>query len=629
VICSDDEKSLSESASLEFPEHAWTRGRAVRTRHRPVILPHRPRLGAYRLCAEIATGGMAKVYLADTPGHAVKRPVAIKRIHPHLAADPGFLEMFFDEATIASQINHAHVCHVFDFDCYEDHFIAMEYLIGEPLSRIFRMVARKKRVDQDEYVGIVARIIADASQGLHAAHELMDASGEPLNVVHRDVSPENIFVTYEGVVKIVDFGIASASQQLHKTRTGMLKGKYAYLQPEVIRGHRPDRRGDIWGLGVVMWELLTRQRLFLRETDFQTLQAVINSEIVPPSAIDSTLPPELDAIVMKALQREPDERYETARMLSEDLMRFLLKRGQVVSLGHLSDWLGASFPGGRLRQQQLVDIVLGDVEDEVKTVAVDRDRAAALAKGSLTTTIPESLAFDPLADQPTLARDGLGEPSGLEARSNPPVAMSVPPTPHTRESRRAGIVAGVAGLALLVSGATLVSQSPTHPEMRAAAAQSGGAPREAGIERSAIGKESVPLVSMPTQTEVRWETRAVTSTVELDVPQASDETFIAAPPIQLERGTYVVELDRRRDTQRSNGLLLRIRASDREEGSGYAGAAQPNSSAKPRPHETGPVRTGATERPPARQGPTTPERLTAHGVPRVDPLETPWTPDGP
>jgi serine/threonine protein kinase len=204
----------------------------------------------------------------------------------------------------------------------------------------------------------MARIIEEACEGLHAAHESKDASGQPLNVVHRDVSPKNLFMTYSGVAQVVDFGIASARQRTHRTATGHLKGTMPYTAPEQITGGTVDRRMDIWGLGVVLWELLTLNRLFRRETEVETMYAVLVGDIPAPSERRPDIPPELDGIVMKALQRDPNERWQTAREMGQALHAFASKQAQHVGAAELSNWMDELFPQGQARRREIMELAL-------------------------------------------------------------------------------------------------------------------------------------------------------------------------------------------------------------------------------------------------------------------------------
>jgi len=317
------------------------------------------KISRYQLCFELASGGMASVYLARAEGSpGFEKLVALKRIHPHLAEEKDYVEMFLDEARIASRITHANVCSVFDFgEADGEYFIAMEYLVGEPLSRVHRrVVANADQRISPLLPARMARIIAQACEGLHAAHELKDANGDSLHVVHRDVSAENLFVTYDGATQVVDFGIAHARQRVHHTEAGQVKGTFPYMSPEQMTAAVVDRRVDVWALGAVLWELLTLRRLFLRDTDVNTMYAVLSSEIRPPSDHRSDVPAELDEIVLKALKRNPDERWQSAREMGKALRRFLAKQEELVGPAELADWMAELFPSGESRKRQLMEL---------------------------------------------------------------------------------------------------------------------------------------------------------------------------------------------------------------------------------------------------------------------------------
>lgn len=318
-------------------------------------------LGRYRLRYELASGGMATVYLARMDGaEGFEKLVALKRIHPHLVSDQSYVNMFLDEARIASGITHPNVCSVFDFGEFEgEYYLAMEYLVGEPLARLCRRAAADKGQRDSPLLPLkMARIIEEACEGLHAAHESKDASGRPLNVVHRDVTPRNLFMTYSGVVQVVDFGIASARQRVHRTSTGQLKGTVPYMAPEQIRAGQADRRVDVWGLGVVLWELLTLQRLFRRDTEVESMYAVLVDEIPAPSAKCSNVPAQLDAIVMKALERDPEKRWSTAREMGQALHAFAASQAEVVGAAELSNWMEELFPQGERQKREIMELAL-------------------------------------------------------------------------------------------------------------------------------------------------------------------------------------------------------------------------------------------------------------------------------
>ena len=304
-----------------------------------------PRVGRYRVVYEIATGGMATVYLAVPDGG--RDAVALKRVHPHLASQRAFVEMFLDEARITSRIDHPNVCRVLDYGLASgSYYLTMEYLRGRSLARIAK--ALRALPDREHAIAapiLAARVVADAARGLHAAHELRDEEGVPLEVVHRDVSPHNLFVTWDGVTSVVDFGIASARDRLHHTETGTVKGKFAYMAPEQMIGASVDRRADIWSLGVVLWELLAGRTLFKRKTETETVVAATRMERPSLSSLRPGVSPRLEAIVDRALARDPDERHPSAAALAEELERWLSEQPGPGDAGEVAAWLRELFPG--------------------------------------------------------------------------------------------------------------------------------------------------------------------------------------------------------------------------------------------------------------------------------------------
>ncbi|KAB2897212.1 MAG: serine/threonine protein kinase, partial [Kofleriaceae bacterium] len=281
-----------------------------------------PRIGRHQVLGFLATGGMSELYLGREPSGRV---VVIKRILPHLSRQSAFVSMFVDEARIGSLIRHKNVVEVFELgQVGTDLFMVMELLEGEnTASLIRRMVHRDERLAY----GLAAHLVAEACEGLHAAHELRDEHGQRLNLVHRDVSPQNVFVTYDGAVKVLDFGIAAGSHRLAHTATGQLKGKFSYMSPEQCRGEPLDLRSDVFSLGVVLYELTTQRRLFARTNELLVLKAVCEEPIARPSRELRDYPPFLEDICMRALARDRSERYPSARAMRDDLIaatQFLL-----------------------------------------------------------------------------------------------------------------------------------------------------------------------------------------------------------------------------------------------------------------------------------------------------------------
>ncbi|MFO0600131.1 MAG: protein kinase [Myxococcaceae bacterium] len=297
--------------------------------------------GNYQLVKKLATGGMAEVWLAKQTGiEGFNRHVVVKRILPHLAEDPEFVQMFLNEAKIASRFNHPNIAQIYDLgETGGQYFIAMEFIHGEDLGRVMR---RAWSTGQWVARHISLRIVADSCQGLHYAHTRLDERGQPLRVVHRDISPQNILISFDGAVKVVDFGIAKASDQVSNTKSGAIKGKFAYMAPEQAAGKPLDARSDIFALGLVLYELITGVRPLKRDSELATLQAALECKIDAPSAV-AEVPHELDDIVMRALAKAPDDRYADAREMSRAIEQYLLNAKELATSAEVSELMGALF----------------------------------------------------------------------------------------------------------------------------------------------------------------------------------------------------------------------------------------------------------------------------------------------
>jgi len=287
--------------------------------------------GKYILVDHIATGGMAEIFKAKRFGHGgFESLLVIKRILPHIGAKPDFVEMFIDEAKISVALQHPNIVRVFDFGKIGDvdeqrkprdnYFIAMECVDGKDVRYVLRQLARRKRFLPERFAAFVA---FEAAKGLHYAHQKSDLDGQGYGVVHRDVSPSNILVSYEGEVKVADFGIAKAESNVYETRDGMLKGKFEYMSPEQAVGGDVDGRSDVFSLGIVLYEMLTSRRLFKTGSDAETLKLIRDKDVAPPSVLKGDVPPALEAIALKALRRNRDERYASAQEMADDLRQYL------------------------------------------------------------------------------------------------------------------------------------------------------------------------------------------------------------------------------------------------------------------------------------------------------------------
>jgi len=298
--------------------------------------------GKYLLLERISVGGMAEVFKAKAFGvEGFEKIIAIKKILPSMAEDADFIQMFIDEAKICGQLNHANICQIFELGRIDDsHFIAMEYIWGKDLLQIQN---RFRRIRKNMTVQMAAFLASKMCEGLDYAHRKKDATGKPLNIIHRDVSPQNVIVSYEGEVKVIDFGIAKAASRSAKTQAGVLKGKFGYMSPEQVAGKTLDQRADIFAIGTILYELLTNERLFLGESDFATLEKVRNVAVPPPSQVNKEIPPALDSIIMKALAKDTDSRYQWASEMHDDLQDFLAQTEPVYNAKALSTWMRAQF----------------------------------------------------------------------------------------------------------------------------------------------------------------------------------------------------------------------------------------------------------------------------------------------
>ncbi|MEZ4249817.1 MAG: protein kinase, partial [Polyangiales bacterium] len=277
------------------------------------------RVADYDVVARMKTGGMATLFLGRRTGASgFSKPVAIKVVHPHLADDPSFVEMFVDEALLCARIQHPNVVHVEELrEVDGTHLLVMEYVAGCSLGQLLRSLAKLKRRMTPELAVHVAIAVLD---GLHAAHELKNEHGQPMEVVHRDVSPDNVLLAWQGHVKLIDFGVAKAMSRRTQTSGSMLKGKIRYMSPEQAFGKNVDRRTDVYALAIVLWECLTMRRLFSGSgADLELLEQVRNPTIEAPSQFVADLPPALDAILLKALAKNPDERFRSAREMRRAL----------------------------------------------------------------------------------------------------------------------------------------------------------------------------------------------------------------------------------------------------------------------------------------------------------------------
>jgi eukaryotic-like serine/threonine-protein kinase len=300
-------------------------------------------LGKYELIRKLAQGGMGEVWLAQHqgPGGFQKR-VVLKTLLPHLKQEQEFINLFFDEARIAASLTHPNIAQIYELgDADGEYFIAMEHVRGVSLRDL---LVHAYEQDIPFPLGIKCRIVSEAASALAFAHRATTATGAPLELIHRDVSPQNVLVDLNGCVKLIDFGVAKAVNKLARTATGVIRGKYAYMSPEQAYGKQLDGRSDIFSLGIILWETICMQRLFRRDGDTETMQAVVGAPIPAPSTVQSSLPKAIDSISLKALERTKESRYATATDFQQALEQFLVKQRLHVSTPHVAAFVQRLFP---------------------------------------------------------------------------------------------------------------------------------------------------------------------------------------------------------------------------------------------------------------------------------------------
>jgi serine/threonine protein kinase len=378
------------------------------------------RLDRFELIAELASGGMATVFLARLSGVAgFQRLVAIKRLHPHLAREPEFVEMFLDEARLAARIHHPNVVPIQEVgESDQGYYLVMDYIEGDTLARVLAKAAKNNSTVP---YGVTIRILLDTLAGLHAAHEMKDDHGEPLQIVHRDVSPQNILVGVDGVARVVDFGVARAATRLSTTRSGQLKGKLAYMAPEQARGAGVDRRADLFACGIVLWEALATKRLFKGDGEAETLNRVLYEPIATPSSVRPDVPKALEDICMKALSRDVDERFATAQDFGDELEKAARALGSVGSVRDVADCL-----------QEVIGVDLTQQRDAVRAWLARSEPSGATGSGPRSRPVLDSIVTrvdGSSKSEPSSQRDG----SSASRRSNlhvprDPTRRSMPPS---------------------------------------------------------------------------------------------------------------------------------------------------------------------------------------------------------
>lgn len=470
--------------------------------------------GKYQLFATLGKGGMADVFLSVARGQmGFNKLAVIKRLKPALADDAAFRNMFLEEARLAARLNHPNIVHTYEVgEANGAYFIAMEYLEGQALNKVVKEAVRNQQRVPPE---ICVRMIADALAGLGYAHELRDYDGTPLNVIHRDISPHNLFVTYDGHTKLVDFGIAKSDASATETEVGVLKGKVAYMSPEQAMGKRLDARSDLFAMGIVLWELLTHQRLMTGENAANTLHRLMNEPISHAADVQPDIDMELDRIVSVALQKDPAQRFQSAMEMREALEIWLATRR--VRSEDVSRTMLALFGDVRAEVQRQIQRhmeLIAPAKDTAELQAITQDlgqqgllRLGMTGSGSGSGVIANyggvaSTPSSPPSHPPSAFPSYPSSPSSMQSlQSGPLPSMMTGPIP-IREAPRSNVllivitIGGFVILALLIVVFGLRPRAPTVATNDPTATPSASAAPEPS---ASTGPESITI---PTVTEV-------------------------------------------------------------------------------------------------------------------------------
>lgn len=379
--------------------------------------------GHYFILEKIAQGGMAEIFKGLTYDFmGLKKFIVIKRILPHIAANKEFIDMLVAEAKIAVNLSHGNIAQIFDLGKVgNDYFIVMEYVDGKNLSQIQRAALESRQRVPVEHCVYFISALCDA---LDYMHRKKDEQGNELKIVHRDISPQNIIVSYSGNVKVVDFGVAKAAFKLGEGEKGILKGKFAYMSPEQAEGDEIDSRSDIFSAGTVLWEMLVAQRLFKKKSNSETVMAVKEMPILPPSKFRDDIHEELDHIVMKALQRDADKRYQTAHDMGLDLTKYLLKYYPEFKPNNVSLYLFSLFERDEevtgdihFEKTHREEVTLMDTSANIKVAGLEN--TTVLRYDDTQIVDPQEIDFKSIFDE--ISWDDESEPSLPEANIEMPV----------------------------------------------------------------------------------------------------------------------------------------------------------------------------------------------------------------
>ncbi|HEX2673748.1 MAG TPA: serine/threonine-protein kinase [Polyangiaceae bacterium] len=444
-------------------------------------------VGRYRILSELGRGGMSNVFLAVASGPGgVNKLVVLKALLPDLATEGYALSMFMDEARLAAQLNHPNVVQTYEVGTEGDrHVIVMEYLEGQSLSAAVRRAAAE---GNPMPLALQLRIIINALDGLHYAHELSGYEGASLQLVHRDISPQNVFVTYDGQVKVLDFGIAKATSASTHTAAGVMKGKIAYMAPEQIVGGNVDRRADLYSVGCMLWAAATGVKLWKDTPDVQIMRRAISGDVPTPQSVNPECDDDLNRIVMKALAREPDDRYATAVDLQHDLEVYVERFGAAAKQKEIARFISTLFADTRAQLKALVERQLTLIQTDNSSVSRERPRPAA--KGSSTLGGSSSESIHTLLAEPVEPGRGKRRVVGVLA-----VVALLGAVSFYAWGKRG--IAGEVATAVDTSGATKVA-APVAPATATATATRVSVALQASPAEAKLFLDDEPLAANPT-----------------------------------------------------------------------------------------------------------------------------------
>jgi serine/threonine protein kinase len=493
-------------------------------------------VGRYALYAEIAAGGMATVHIGRLLGPVgFARTVAIKRLHPQYAKDPEFASMFLDEARLAARVQHPNVVATIDVVATDGElFLIMDYVRGESLSRLVRTSKKRGELVPPR---IVASIICGFLHGLHAAHEAKDERGEPLNLVHRDVSPQNVLVGSDGIARVLDFGIAKAAGRVQVTKDGQIKGKLAYMPPEQLAGRPLNRTVDVYASAVVMWEALVGERLFKGDNEGETLAKILRDEVPAPSQVEPRVPHEFDAPLLRALSRDPTKRHATARELALELERC----AGMASPTEVGEWV-ERMAGQVLaaREGQVAEIESAsasmrlppepDSESDISNAFPQQVTAIFGDGGTERMASPVSSGpFAPLALPP----ESLGTPQSDGTGSRVTGTMALP------VSKKGPMILAIVGLALLLGVVGLVialkddsTGAPVAPAPSASVEPVADTTPSAAASASATPTESATAAASAPEAPSASASAAAEASASATATASASSTASATPPVK-------------------------------------------------------------------------------------------------